>query len=114
MIARPHRGPTLDTDAAILSNAWDWNRKGSEVTLLYGMSNERLTNEDRRIAQVIADLGGASEVEIQSRTLKPLKDLRDELEKLEIHGLVRRRTNAFKGGYGDALELTELGYKALK
>ncbi len=74
----------------------------------------QLNAEDRKIALLIADLGSASEVELQARTLSPLKTLRIEIHKLEEDGVVRRRHNAFKGGYGDALELTELGYRSLK
>ena len=74
----------------------------------------KIDPEDREIAQMIANLGSASEIEIQARMLKPLKTLRIEIHKLEEEGLVRRRRDAFKGGYGDALELTELGYRTIR
>ena len=31
---------------------------------------------------------------------------------LEKHGIVRRRSGIFKGGFGDAVELTRDGYKS--
>jgi hypothetical protein len=74
----------------------------------------RLNDIDLKIARVIADLGAASEVEVQSRTLETLQTLRTEIGKMESGGLIRRRRNAFASGYGDALELTELGYKSIK
>ncbi len=81
------------------------------MTALVSLS---LTTDDREIAQMIADLGNASEVEIQARTLKGLRDLREEIGKLEQLGLIRRRRQAFRGGYGDALELTPAGYESIK
>lgn len=73
-----------------------------------------LEPEDRAIVRLIASLGSASEVELQARVLKPLRTLRVEIHKLEEEGMVRRRYNAFEGGYGDALELTELGYRVAR
>lgn len=71
-----------------------------------------LTKDDRKIARIIADLGAAAETELVARTLKPLTDIRRELESLEDRGLVRRRSQRF-GSYGDSLELTPRGYKSL-
>lgn len=77
------------------------------------MLDTQIDTDDRKIASIIADLGAASEVDIQVRTLQPLKELRQEIGRMERQGLIRRRHNAFKGGYGDALLLTEQGYKSI-
>ena len=73
-----------------------------------------MEKDEQQIAQIIADLGTASEVEVQARTLKTLRTLRQELEQMEKRGLVQRRRGFFKHGYGDALELTPEGYKSVK
>jgi hypothetical protein len=70
--------------------------------------NDTLSQEDREIAKVIADLGAAAETELVARTLKPLSDIRQEVGRL-----VRRRSSRFGASYGDSLELTPEGYKSL-
>ena len=72
-----------------------------------------MQKDELELAKLIADLGAASEVELQAQTLKPLKELREELGRMEKNGIVRRRIGMFKSGYGDALELTPDGYKSV-
>lgn len=69
--------------------------------------------EASELLRIIAHLGAASEVELQARTLKSLQDLKNQIKELERLGFVRRQENFFKGGYGDALELTPEGYKVV-
>lgn len=72
-----------------------------------------MTEDQFEIARIIRKLGAASEVELQVETLKSLHELRKELRDLEKQGLVRRRAETFKGGYGDALELTPRALKSM-
>lgn len=72
------------------------------------------STEKDRIVELIAKLGSASEVEIQAKTLRPLQELHSDLADLEHEGLVKRREDFFEGGYGDALELTQKGYKSVR
>lgn len=67
-----------------------------------------------RLVELIANLGAASEVELQAKTLKPLDDLHRDIDQLVDQGLVKRREGFFRGGYGDALELTPKGYKTVR
>ena len=79
------------------------------------MQIENAFNEtDLKIARAIAELGAASETEIQSRTLTGLASLREEIGKMEKLGYIRRRRTAFTSGYEDALELTEQGYRKIR
>ena len=73
-----------------------------------------MDEQEVELARIIADLGTASEIELQARTLKSVKNLREELKRMEQHGLVKRRPGFFKGGYGVAVELTPEGYKSVK
>jgi hypothetical protein len=66
-----------------------------------------LKEDEAELVRLIAEL--ASEVELQAKTLKSLKTLREELSDLEKYGIVRRRSGTFKGGFGDAVELTPDG-----
>lgn len=67
-----------------------------------------------KLVELIANLGAASEVELQAKTLKPLDDLHRDIESLVDRGLVKRREGFFRGGYGDALELTSKGHKSVR
>ena len=71
-----------------------------------------LKEDEAELVRLIAELGTASEVELQAKTLKSLKTLREELSGLEKHGIVRRRSGIFKSEFGDAVELTPDGYKS--
>ena len=64
------------------------------------------------LVRIISDLGVASEVELQVKTMLPLDNLRQDLKKLEVEGLVRRKPQFFKNAYGDGLELTPKGLKS--
>ena len=72
-----------------------------------------MNDEQTKIARLIRKLGAASEVELQAETLKSLEELRRDLATLEKSGVIRRRSGVFKGGYGDALELTPQGQKSV-
>jgi hypothetical protein len=74
----------------------------------------QLDTKDREIVGVIADLGAASEVEIQVRTLQGLTELRSEILKMEEGGYIRRIHETLQGGYGNALMLTEKGYRSIR
>lgn len=76
------------------------------------MPSPDLSQDDLKIAKIIADLGAAAETELVARTLRPLSDIRREVKGMEDRGLVRRRSGRF-GSFGDSLELTPSGYKSL-
>lgn len=78
------------------------------------MQNPSEARELSKLVELIANLGAASEVELQAKTLKSLDDLHRDIEHLEDRGLVKRREGFFRGGYGDALELTPKGYKSVR
>jgi hypothetical protein len=67
-----------------------------------------------KLVELIAYLGTTNEVELQAKTLKPLGALQAGIELLIHQGIVKRREGFFQAGYGDALELTRRGYKAIR
>lgn len=74
-----------------------------------------MTIDDKDLIKYIAELGAASEVELQAKTLQPLRELREQLKHLEDQGVLRRKPGVFRQtGAGDALELTPEGYKSVR
>lgn len=77
------------------------------------MTRPQIVDDEQELLQIIAQLGTAAETEVQAKTLKPLNELRRQLNHLEQEGMVRRRAGYF-GPAGDALELTQEGYKGVR
>jgi len=71
-----------------------------------------MENNQTDLFRIISELGVASEVELQVKTMQPLIVLRGDLKKLEDDGLVRRKPMFFNRAYGDGLELTSKGFKS--
>ncbi len=65
---------------------------------------------EKAILRQIEDMGMASEVELQAKSLLVLSELENSLKSLEMKGLVRRKPGVL-GKMGDGYELTPKGYK---
>jgi predicted transcriptional regulator len=76
-----------------------------------------MINENSKVQELIEQIyrsGLTNEIELQAKTLKPLKELKDELRDLENKGYIRRKQSGKSKAFGDSIQLTQKGSSSVR